>query len=518
MVESIIWLIPLLPLVAAVAIAGGYIQGGNRGESGERLTSRLSLSAISLSLLLALLADAMALLAGSSPGQIDYGRWLASGEYQFRISFLLDRFGLVMTTLVTLISLLMLRFSVNYMHREAGYQRFFMIMNLFVSGMLLIVMAGSASLLFVGWELAGVSSYLLIAYAFDRPTSTSNATRAFITNRVGDVGLITAIFLLFYWVGSVEWDRLFAASTGLSTLNADMLAGAFLLAALAKSAQLPFSPWIARALEGPTPSSAIFYGSLMSHAGIFLVIRLEPLFIEAPGLLMLMLLLGLLTAVYGFLGSLVQTDVKSALIFSSTGQVGLMFFACGLGWFEVAAWHLVLHAIWRAYQFLHAPALLQLVSRPARPVASWLQRHRRLYIATLQRFWLDQLIDWLLVTPTRSLAQDAQNFDEQVVNRLLGMPTQSGAVSTLSEWQKRRDQEGQYDEGVGQGRGLAGALMERVASAFYWFEEQWILKSGGEGLLRLLGFLGGYLLKIDLLLSRPRYLLLLVMATIVVIL
>ncbi len=518
MVESIVWLIPLLPLVAALLIVIGYIHGSNRGERGERVTARLSVAAVSVALLLVLLLDIGALIAWSAPGQIDLARWFASGNYQLRISFHLDLFGLVMTSLVALISLLMLRFSVNYMHREAGFQRFFLIMNLFVGGMLLIVMAGSATLLFVGWELAGVSSYLLIAYAFDRPTATANATRAFVTNRIGDAALISAIALSFSWFGSVEWERLFAGSAELSTIQADILAAAFLVAALAKSAQLPFSPWIARALEGPTPSSAIFYGSLMSHAGIFLVIRLEPLFQEAPGLLLIMQLLGLLTALYGYLGSLVQTDIKSALIFSSTGQVGLMFLACGLGWFELAAWHLVIHAIWRAYQFLQAPALLHLVNRPARPAAAWLRRHNRLYIAVLQRFWLDHLIDWLLVKPTNSLSRDSDNFDEQVVTRLLGMPTQGSTVSTLSEWEQRRRQGGVSDGAIGQGRGVAGVLMERVASALHWFEEHLILKGGGEGLMKLLGLVGGYLQLIDHLLSRPRYLLLIVMATIVVIL
>lgn len=518
MVESIVWLIPLPPLVAALLIIIGYIQGSNRGEAGERVTSRLSVGAASLSLLLVLLLDLWAVVTVATPGQVDLGRWFASGDYQLRISFYLDLFGLVMISLVTLISLLMLRFSVNYMHREAGFQRFFMVMNLFVGGMLLIVMAGSATLLFVGWELAGVSSYLLIAYAFDRPTATANATRAFVTNRIGDAALICAIFLSLSWLGSVEWDALFSGSAKLSTLQVDILAGGFLVAALAKSAQLPFSPWIARALEGPTPSSAIFYGSLMSHAGIFLVIRLQPLFEGAPGLMLLMLLLGLLTALYGFLGSLVQTDVKSALIFSSTGQVGLMFFACGLGWFELAAWHLVIHAIWRAYQFLHAPALLQLVHRSARPAPAWLRSRKRLYIAVVQRFWLDHLVDRLLVTPTRSLSRDVDNFDERVVTRLLGMPTQGDVVSTLREWEQRRRQAGSGESFVGQGRGVAGVVMERIASALQWFEEQFILKGGGDGLIKLLSVVGGYLLLIDQLLSRPRYLLLLIMATIVVIL
>ena len=165
--HKLVWLIPLLPLLAATAIGIGYITGLNRGEAGERQTRRIAVGAGLLSLLLVLLIDGYALLEGA-PEQLGFGTWLHSGEYTIRLSFTLDALGLSMTTLVALLSVLTLRFSVNYMHREAGYQRFFMTLSLFMAAMLLIVMAGNALLAFVGWELAGVSSYLLINYAFDR--------------------------------------------------------------------------------------------------------------------------------------------------------------------------------------------------------------------------------------------------------------------------------------------------------------------------------------------------------------
>jgi len=142
------------------------------------------------------------------------------------------------------------------MHREAGFHRFFIGMNLFAAGMLLIVLAGNAALTFVGWELAGVSSWMLIGYAFERDTASANAQRAFLTNRVGDAGFLLGIALAFLWLGSLDWAAMGAGAERLPTLYVGLMALGFITAALAKSAQVPFSPWIARALEGPTPSSA----------------------------------------------------------------------------------------------------------------------------------------------------------------------------------------------------------------------------------------------------------------------
>lgn len=519
LVSAWFWLVPLLPLLAALLIALGYLSGFNRGETGERLTARIALGATGLSLLLLLAIDLLALL-GSAPGQIEYGTWFGSGKFQVAWSFSLDGLGLVMTTLVAVIALLTLRFSVNYMHREAGFQRFFMVLSLFSAAMLLIMSAGNAVLVFVGWELAGVSSYLLIGYAYERHTATANANRAFITNRIGDAGFILGLFLAFLWLGGVEWSVFGDNSAQLSSFSAGLVVTGFIIAAMAKSAVVPFSPWIARALEGPTPSSAIFYGSLMVHAGVYLLIRLQALLEQVPVLMLLLALIGALTALYGFLAGLVQIDVKSSLMFSTTAQVGLMFLACGLGWFELAAVHLVVHAIWRAYQFLSSPSLMHMMAGQSKPVPKWLAGRQRFYTAALQRFWLEHMGDWLCVKPTQSLAKDIHSFDERVVNRVIGLPGSSEAISSLAQWDARgrKLSHVEGDSGnIGHGRGVFGRLMAWIASLMYWFEEHLVLKSGGEGLLAALTLVGRYLLRIEQLLSQPRYLLLLIMATFVVI-
>ncbi|OOZ38634.1 hypothetical protein BOW53_14830 [Solemya pervernicosa gill symbiont] len=515
MLNTLIWLVPALPIFAALWIGIGYLAGFNRGEIGEQPTAQIAISATAISLILMLVLDASAIMAGNAPGQIALAPWLTTGSYQVLLSFTLDNLSLAMATLVALISLLMMRFSVNYMHREAGFQRFFMIMSLFSGAMLLIVTAGNAVFAFIGWELAGVSSYLLIGYAFDRPTATQNATRAFVTNRIGDAGFIMAIFLSFSYLGGIEWPLITSEAHDPDGIGAGLIAGGFLLAALAKSAQVPFSPWIARALEGPTPSSAIFYGALMVHAGVYLVVRLQPLFEQSPMAMAALIIFGLLTMLYGYFGSLVQTDVKSVLIFSVTTHVGLMFLLCGLGLFEVAVIYMVLHAVWRAWQFLTAPSMMHDMVRPTRPVPAWLAKRRAFYTACLQRFWLDNLADALFVRPTQGLARDAQRFDEKVVNQLAGLPGSANALSSLAEWENRK---GVLVEGeIGRGSGVFGKIMEWIASGLHWFEEHLVLKSGGEGLLKLIRHIGAYLTQIEMLLSQPRYLILLIAITFIVI-
>lgn len=493
MLEHWALLVPFLPWAAAAWIGLGFLSGRNRGEAGERETAWTAQGAVLLAF-----GILLALAIRGAPGHVEGFLWLESGGFRIRTSLALDGLGLGMGSLVAFIAFLTLRFSVNYMHREAGFQRFFAILCLFAGAMLLIVLAGNAVLAFIGWEVAGLSSYLLIAYAYDRPTATANATRAFVTNRFGDAGFIVAIAMAIFWLHALDWPGMARGAQHIGSLAAGVVAGGFVLAALAKSSQMPFAAWIGRALEGPTPSSAVFYGSLMVHAGVFLLLRIEPVVSRSPALMMALVVLGLLTAVYGLVVGLVQTDVKSALIFSTQAQVGLMFAECGLGFFDLAAWHMGLHASWRAYQFLSAPAYMHMAGGAARPVPRWLGRSRRVYTAALQRFWLDPVSDALLVRTTQRLGRDVQTFDEQMVDRVIGRA--GGARDFLHA------------------HGMFGRVLERLAGALHWFEERLVLSSGGEGMLRVLRHLGAYLMLADRLLGQPRYLLLLIVITFIVIL
>jgi len=224
-----------------------------------------------------------------------------------------------------------------------------------------------------------------------------------------------------------------------------------------------------------------------------------------------------LTILYGWLGGLVQTDLKTALIFSTLTQTGLMLTFIGFGWYTLVAFHLAAHAIWRAFQMLSSPAYLTLINRKARPVSRWLQNKPRLFNAALHRMWLDNIIDWIAVKPASLFAQDLNHFDERIVNRMVGLPGQIDSISSLTDYEARKRGLVNPESSLMSGRGVFGALMEKVANGLYWFEESLVLKGSGDGLLNVLRQLGAYLARIDYLFSRPRYLWLIILLTMLVI-
>ena len=243
------------------------------------------------------------------------------------------------------------------------------------------------------------------------------------TNHIGDGCFILGIGLSFAWTETVNWNALNIALTELPPSQITGIALCFTLAAFAKSAQLPFTPWLARAMEGPTPSSAVFYGAVMIHAGIYLVCLLRPLIELSFFVMCLLVAVGFLTALYSFIVGLTQSDVKSSLVYAITAQLGLMFLECGLGFWQLAKWHIAAHAVVRTYQLLAAPNLMHSVhGNPIKPVSPKIASLHWLYTASLQRFWLDQITDWALVKPIRRLGHDLCYIDDQIVDRLMGMP------------------------------------------------------------------------------------------------
>ncbi|MEO5363065.1 MAG: hypothetical protein H7838_05515 [Magnetococcus sp. DMHC-8] len=292
MVERWIWLVPLLPALAAAWTGVGLLGGWNRGEAGEPATARLASWSVGLALGVLLLIDAQGLLTGATPGSIRLCSWMETSGYRVMISFTLDRLGLAMATLAALLAWLAVRFSIHYLHREAGFQRFFALLNLFIAALLLFLLSGNAVLAFVGWEMMGLTSYLLIGYAVERSTATRHATRVLVTNRLGDAGFTVALLLSFTWLGGSEWTDIRGGFALLDSFQMGILLGGFVLAALVKSAQVPFAAWLGRSLEGPTPSSALFYGALMVHAGVYLLLRLEQVLRHSPVLMVVLMLLG----------------------------------------------------------------------------------------------------------------------------------------------------------------------------------------------------------------------------------
>ncbi|WNG54591.1 proton-conducting membrane transporter [Archangium gephyra] len=405
--------VPFWPLLAFVGL--GLVTLAHRTPS-ERTVAGCVLWSLSLSLIGSLATAAFMLSHHQDVLMVDVGPWFSTGTYTFELSFLVDRLSVTMMVLSSAISLLIGRFSVNYLHREPGFTRFFLLLALFATGMMLLVEAGSIDLLFVGWELVGLTSALLIGFFHERTTPVRAGLKALTIYRLCDIGLLLAVVLLHHYAGSAEWVEALgewawpgpAAVMGAGP--ATVLGLCLVLAAMGKSAQLPFSSWLPRAMEGPTPSSALFYGALSVHAGLYLLLRAEPLLQRAPLASAVLVVVGLLTALHATLVWRVQTDVKSALAYAVLTQVGLMFAEVGMGWYRLALVHLVAHACLRCLQLLRAPSALREVqvrhaaTQGVKPPSVAVAHHvmpeglrQRFYRLALERFALDVLHEqWAL--------------------------------------------------------------------------------------------------------------------------
>lgn len=500
---DLVWLVPALPLLAVVINSLRLLFGRAAGDAAEPLTARLASLAAFGGLVVLLAIDGLALAAGQTPGHRNLGHWFGNGNWAVTFSFLLDPLSLALGTLTALLGWLVTRFSTNYLHREAGFHRFFIALGFFLAGMQIVLLAGNGLLAFVGWEMCGVASFLLIGFAWQRPVATGNALFAFVTNRAGDAGFLLALGLAATWLGSFEWTALSKAPQ-ISVVNDRLLVIGFVIAALAKSAQLPFTAWITRALEGPTPSSAIFYGAVMVHAGVYLLLRLEPLLLQVPDVMLGLVVAGTLTALYAWLCGLVQSDVKSALIFATVFQVALMFVEIGLGWTTLALFHLCLHAAWRAWQFLLAPSWLAVTRERPGPPPAWLRRNQHLYTAAINRFWLDKLTQMLFVVPTASFSRDVRDLEEHFIDRAIGQPGLGQPVHA--------------ERPLVLADGLPGRLLAGLSDVLQRIENRLLLRGRGGAAEKLLQRAGDYLRTLENLLEQPRYLMMAVMATFVVIL
>jgi NAD(P)H-quinone oxidoreductase subunit 5 len=255
-------------------------------------------------------------------------------------------------------------FATRYMHREAGYNRFFVLYSLFVLGMVVTALADTIETLFAGWELVGLSSALLVAFYQERPAPARNGLWVWVVYRVSDAALLLAAVVLHQTAAGGDFDKLLGpgpwpeGQADVTARQALVVGLLLLVAAAGKSGLVPFSGWLPRAMEGPTPSSAIFYGALSVHLGAFLMMRVSPLLERSAWLCAAVVALGLGTALFAYLAGSVQTDVKSALSFACLTQVGLIFAEVGLGLRYVALVHLLGHACLRTLQFVRAPTLL----------------------------------------------------------------------------------------------------------------------------------------------------------------
>ncbi len=291
-----------------------------------------------------------------------YFTWIRSGDFVAEFGFLADPLAMVMLLVVTGVGFLIHVYSVGYMAHEGGYYRFFAYMNLFMFAMLLLVLADNYLLLFVGWEGVGLCSYLLIGFYFDRPSAADAGKKAFIVNRIGDFGFVVGILLLFASFHTVNFQAVFAqvatmpVESGLGLLT--LITLLFFVGATGKSAQIPLYVWLPDAMEGPTPVSALIHAATMVTAGVYMVVRSNPLYGRAPETLFWVGLIGSVTAFFAATIGLFQRDIKRVLAYSTVSQLGYMFTALGVAAFSAGIFHLMTHAFFKALLFLGSGSVI----------------------------------------------------------------------------------------------------------------------------------------------------------------
>lgn len=284
--------------------------------------------------------------------------WLGAGDLDVQAGLLVDALSLVMVLTVTGVGLLIHVYSIGYMADDPNASRYFGYLNLFMFSMLLLVLAGNLLVLFIGWELVGLCSYLLIGFWFTRPAAATAGRKAFVVNRVGDAAFLLGVFILFTSLKTLDILQIRDSVAGLSDGTRTLAALLLFAGATGKSAQLPLHVWLPDAMEGPTPVSALIHAATMVTAGVFLIARLDRLFLTAPGVPAVIAMVGALTALYGATVALRQHDLKRVLAYSTISQLGYMFVAMGSLAPAAGIFHLVTHAFFKALLFLAAGSVM----------------------------------------------------------------------------------------------------------------------------------------------------------------
>ncbi|MDP8937813.1 MAG: NADH-quinone oxidoreductase subunit L [Actinomycetota bacterium] len=353
MVEAV-WLIPALPLLGfLVLLAFGRRLGDPRAGY---LATAMMVAAFVVTL--GVFADLMGEHHDHRSITRTLFTWIPSGGFQADVGFLVDPLSVTMALFVTGVGALIHLYSIGYMHGDERYHQFFVYLNLFAFSMLVLVLADNFLLTFLGWEGVGACSYLLISFWFERPTAAVAGKKAFVVNRVGDFGFMLAMFLIFATVGSLQYTDVFGAAGGLREDTATAIALLLFLGAVGKSAQLPLYIWLPDAMEGPTPVSALIHAATMVTAGVFLMVRVNPILDVAPGAETLIAVVGVATAFFAATVACAQNDIKKVLAYSTVSQLGYMFLAVGSGAYAAAIFHMVTHAFFKALLFLGAGSVI----------------------------------------------------------------------------------------------------------------------------------------------------------------
>nr|UDN41713.1 NADH dehydrogenase ND5 subunit [Carpodetus montanus] len=356
------WIIPFLPLPVPMLIGVGLLLFPAATKSLRRMWAFQSVLLLSIVIIFSINLSIHQINSGSIYQYV--WSWIINNDFSLELGYLIDPLTSIMSILITTVGIMVLIYSDNYMSHDHGYLRFFAYLSFFSTSMIGLVTSSNLIQIYIFWELVGMCSYLLIGFWFARPAAANACQKAFVTNRVGDFGLLLGI-LGFYWItGSFEFRDLFQIFNNLiynnevNLLFVTLCAVLLFAGAVAKSAQFPLHVWLPDAMEGPTPISALIHAATMVAAGIFLVARLLPLFIVIPHIMNLISLIGIITVFLGATLALAQKDIKRALAYSTMSQLGYMMLALGMGSYRSALFHLITHAYSKALLFLGSGSVI----------------------------------------------------------------------------------------------------------------------------------------------------------------
>ena len=445
--RSLAELLGLLVVIAPLVMLAGLGIPSLLGRPlSERATTRLVQSSIGTGFLAAVGVLVLMLAQGIYRVPIPLGNWVKIPHYHFSVKFEFDRLSVPFVLLSFSLCGTIGAFASKYMHREPGFNRFYVLYAMFVLGMAVTSLAGTIETLFAGWELVGLSSALLVAFYHERISPVRNGLHVWVVYRVSDAALLVAAVVLHHLTGEGDFDILMGTdswphgvvnASALQPNQVLMVGLLLLLAAAGKSALVPFSGWLPRAMEGPTPSSAVFYGALSVHLGAYLLLRVSPILDLSPVLRGVIVAAGLITAIFAAFTGRAQTDVKSALSFASLTQVGIIVTEIGLahdiGWWMqyVALIHIIGHACLRTLQFVRAPSLLLDYQTLENAIGSYLPRGTSpravptgmslwLYRVAMERGYLDAFLTDYIVHPVLSVLRCCDSLERRWTDFLSG--------------------------------------------------------------------------------------------------
>ncbi|MFC4128282.1 NADH-quinone oxidoreductase subunit L [Nocardia rhizosphaerae] len=350
-----LWLLPVLPLAGALVLLG-------LGRRADRWGAYLGTVAALASFAVAVVAF-VEMLGRADPDRAVHTTlytWVAAGDLQVGFGLQLDQLSICFALLITGVGSLIHLYSIGYMSHDPDRRRFFAYLNLFLAAMLVLVLADNFLVLFLGWEGVGLASYLLIGFWYAKPSAATAAKKAFIVNRVGDIGLAVAMMTMFAAFGSLDFRTVFGATPGASEGTLTAIGLLLLLAACGKSAQVPLQSWLGDAMEGPTPVSALIHAATMVTAGVYLIARANPIYDLAPTARGAVIAVGAVTLLFGAIVGCAKDDIKKALAASTMSQIGYMILAVGLGpaGYAFAIMHLLTHGFFKAGLFLGAGSVM----------------------------------------------------------------------------------------------------------------------------------------------------------------